>query len=250
MLIFLFGCDKNNMPDNPLTPDADVSQESLLGTWHVTTINDKTPAAFIKDLLIADSPNAVPGELDIPVPAAPNGIMFTVILDTYDVTVDTYNFKFTADNTWRVSIIYDTALRPRLPMIPDVVAEADPGQDGQDPPPDQNKFIVPDVIAIDTDYDTVKAIGTWSGTYSITDGVLSLVVAAKDLQFTTYLEETVVEMPADLRDAEQKNLLDAFDTHFFKPFAKTAVVVNEEALALIAPGSDGTVNIMLNKSAK
>lgn len=136
---------------------------------------------------------------------------------------------------------------------------ADPGQGGEDPPPDPNKGPVPDVEAIDIDpdpeptppdcdYDTVKVIGIWTGTYSITEGVLALVVAAKDLQLTTCLEDAVVEVPADLRTAEQNKLLDAFDTHFFKPFAKTAVVVGGEELGLIAPGSDGVNNIMLTKS--
>lgn len=85
----------------------------------------------------------------------------------------------------------------------------------------------------------VVLTGGWSGTYSINDDVLSLVKAESDVEITT-VPEGIFE---DENDAKNE-ILEKFNTHVFKPFAKTRIAIEGESLTLDATGSDENTMVL------
>lgn len=130
--------------------------------------------------------------------------------DLTDIIVGKFQQNFTAEGKWNLSIKYEVVIH-----VHDVHEPLDPIHD----------------------HDRVNVSGNWSGTYSIADSILSLVVKDKHIEITADLKGTVPEPFAGEKEAEQKALLDKFDTHFFTPFSKTRMDVQQDTLTLTAPVS-------------
>ena len=117
-----------------------------------------------------------------------------------EIIVGRFQQNFTGEGKWNLSIKYEVVIH-----VHDVHEPLDPIHD----------------------HDSVNVSGNWSGTYSIADSILSLVVKDKHVEITGYLKGMVPEPSA----------LDKFDTHFFTPFSKTSMDVQQDTLTLTAPVS-------------
>ena len=90
----------------------------------------------------------------------------------------------------------------------------------------------------------IELAGVWTGTYSFDDDVLSLVKAETDVGiksipedfFETFFEVNVV--------VAKNEILEKFNTHVFKPFAKTQITIEGETLTLEATGSDENIMVL------
>ncbi|RKU25881.1 hypothetical protein C6499_14230 [Candidatus Poribacteria bacterium] len=130
-----------------------------------------------------------------------------------EISVIGFHQYFTAEDEWNLSIEYGATIHLHGFM-----------DEPLDPPHDHDR-------------DSVNVMGNWSGTYSIKDGILSLVVEDKHLEITPYHKGTTPEPSAEEKEAEQKELLDKFDVYFFTPISQTTMDFQDDTLTLTAPVS-------------
>lgn len=123
--------------------------------------------------------------------------------DRPKINTENFYFEFAEDNKWTLNLKFEMVEFPEDPN------RNDPEKAGQ-----------------------VGLTGVWSGSYSIDNDVLSLVKVETDVEVTA-IPEGFIENEIDAKN----EILEKFNTHVFKPFAKTRFVIEEETLTLEATGS-------------
>ncbi len=135
--------------------------------------------------------------------------------DRSKINTETYYFEFAEDNKWTLNLKFEMVEFPEDPN------RDDPEKAGK-----------------------IELEGDWTGTYSFDDDVLSLVKAETDVSiksipedfFETFFEVNVV--------VAKNEILEKFNTHVFKPFAKTRITIEAETLTLEATGSDENIMVL------
>lgn len=129
--------------------------------------------------------------------------------DRPKINTENYYFQFAEDNKWTLNLKFEMVEFPEDPN------RDDPEKAGM-----------------------VELTGVWSGTYSFNDDVLSLVKVETDVDIAS-VPEDFMENVFEVNIVEAKNeILEKFNTHVFKPFAKTRFALEGETLTLEATGSD------------
>lgn len=129
--------------------------------------------------------------------------------DRPKINTENFYFEFAEDNKWTLNLKFEMVEFPEDPN------RNDPEKAGQ-----------------------VGLTGVWSGTYSIDDDVLSLVKVETSVEVTA-IPEGFIENEIDAKN----EILEKFNTHVFKPFAKTRFAIEGDTFTFEATGS--VENIMV-----
>lgn len=135
--------------------------------------------------------------------------------DRSKINTETYYFEFAEDNKWTLNLKFEMVEFPEDPN------RDDPEKAGK-----------------------IELEGDWTGTYSFDDDVLSLVKAETDVSIKS-IPEDFFETFFDVNVVVAKNeILEKFNTHVFKPFAKTRITIEGETLTFEATGSDENIMVL------
>ena len=230
ILLTMFSCGSDEVPiTQKLTPD--VTKEDLLGYWHVVSINDNPPLAFIHAY---EPPDEVPPlDTDETVLSIANTDVSDE-QDEYETDIDNFYFDFATDGTWTLNAQFRTTLPLPVEDVPDTDPPAIPFIDGAN---NSGGHMI---------YGKVEIIVQLSGTYSITEGpMLSLITKEKELSLTAVDEGTFKSELALRHSAIRDSYLKKFKASIITPLRQTYVTLEDNLLNLGTPG--GRTKMRLEK---
>lgn len=256
----LFGCGGDEREPPPDTITDQMLQENLLGAWQVTSINDKPPAAYLVGVVTADNAS-IPGTEETPIPAAPIGNKRGEFVDIREdethasvkINDAHFSYNFEADNTGSLSIVFEMLPNDQDELFGEEAQDSTAGEGMADPPPDPNKDNTPiqDPEPLPPAQDSeilfkkIEVAGTWTGTYSISDGLLSFLVTAEDVKLTADLQAHSPKLSDTEKEAYRNELMEKFREHLLKPWQDTFATIEDETLTLKVPG--GSLKIVLHR---
>lgn len=83
----------------------------------------------------------------------------------------------------------------------------------------------------------IEVIGTWSGNYTINHSVLSLITLENEIELISTPPEFLDEFAEGGENAAKNELIDKFNTHVIKAFAKTNFTMEDRTLTLESTGT-------------